>query len=115
MRFSICVVAATLVGPLFPVGATMVNDPALNPVQPHVVVKAGYRSFSGAVQSISSDGRIRLRDDRNGDIKVVITDETSISKNGHKVTFRVIRARTRLHGYGNFRGGNYYAKVITID
>jgi hypothetical protein len=115
MRFSICVVAATLVGPLFSVGAMMVNDPALNPVQPHVVVKAGDRSFSGTVQSISSDGRIRLRDDRNGDIKVVITDETSISKNGHNVTFHVIRTGTRLHGYGKFRGGNYYAKVITTD
>ncbi len=92
----------------------MVNHPAPRAVAPRVVLIAGDRSFSGAVQAIS-EGRIRLRDDIQGDIKVVITNKTSISKNGHATTSQSIRAGIRLHGYGNFRGGNYYAKVITID
>ena len=110
----ICVLLAVLIGPLFPGGAVMV-DPPPGTVPPHVVVKAGYRSFSGVVQTLA-DGRIRLRDDRLGDIKVVVTNETSIAtKNGHVTTSHSIKSGIRLHGYGSFRGGNYYAKVITID
>ena len=116
MRFSIGVLAATLFSSAFFAGAMMVNDPALSPAQPHVVVKAGYRSFSGTVQKILPGGTIRLRDHRLGDIKVIVTGETSIStKNGHDVTFESIGVGTRFHGYGSFGGGNYYAKVITID
>jgi hypothetical protein len=115
MPLSIYVILATFIGPLFPVGAVTVNHPAPGAVAPHVVARAaGYRSFSGKVQTIS-DGRIRLRDDSLGDITVVITKETSISKNRDGTPSQAIRAGTRLHGYGSFRGGNYYAKVITID
>jgi hypothetical protein len=93
-------------------GATSVSRPA---VQPAVVNKTPYRSISGAVQAIESGGKIRFRDDRNGDINVFITAQSEFRKNGQAVSPRTIGVGTRFHGYAAFRGGNWYAKEITID
>ena len=114
MRLNVFLLLGILFGALHPIDAAMVNRPASAVVQPDIVAKLSYRSFSGVVQTISH-GTIRLRDDVLGDIKVVVTDATSISTHMHPTTAQSIRSGTRLHGYANFRGGYYFAKVITID
>ena len=116
MRYSthLILVAAFVLG-LFPVGAAMVNQPARDLLRADVVAKSTNRNFSGAVQSIAAGGLIRLRDDRHGDIQVIITASTRISKHGGTAEFRNISVGSRLHGWGNFRGGKYFAVVVALD
>src|SRR3712207_1281024 len=83
--------------------------------RPEAVVGITMRSFSGTVQGMAPGGIIRLRDDILGDIKVVITANTRISNVSGPAGVRSIRLGARLHGYGTFRGGQFSAKVVTID
>ena len=109
------VLAAAFVLGLFPVEAAMVSQPAREPLRADVVAKSTNRNFSGAVQSIAAGGLIRLRDDRHGDIQVIIKAGTRISRHGSTAEFRNISVGSRLHGWGNFRGGKYFAVDVTLD
>ena len=93
----------------------MVNAPAASPLRPDIVAKSRTRSYGGAVQAVLPAGVIRLRDDRLGDIVVVITTETRVSKNGAPAAFRNITVGTRIHGYASLRGERYIAQVATIE
>jgi hypothetical protein len=109
------ILAAAFVLGLFPVEAAMMNQPARDIRRADVMAKSTNRNFSGAVQSIAAGGLIRLRDDRLGDINLVITAETRISKSGGPAEFRNISVGGRIHGYASFRGGKYFAKGVTIN
>src|SRR3954454_6155238 len=107
MRLSFYLIAITLlVRPVLSLEAATIT-PNSHAVQPQVVRKSPYRSISGAVQSVQPDGKIKFRDDRTGDINVIITAETEIRKNGKPATAHNLGVGTRFHGYAAFRGGNY--------
>src|SRR4051812_44401599 len=95
------------------------NSSMINPRgfagQPGIVAKTADRSYSGAVQEVLPGPVLRLRDDRLGDMKVVITATTQITKDRRPATSADITPGTRIHGYAAFRGGRLYAKVATID
>jgi CubicO group peptidase (beta-lactamase class C family) len=116
MRYrSLLLVAATF-SAFLNLEAASVTNVVPSGDRPGVVAKSRTRSYSGGVQSIMSDGVIRLRDDRLGDIKVVIKPETQISRsNGGAATARDIRTGSHIHGYGTIYGDRYVAKVLTID
>ena len=93
----------------------MVNQPGRDLLRADVVSKSPNRNFSGAVQSIADGGLIRLRDLKHGDIEVIVTTSTRISKRGSTAEFRNISVGSRLHGYGSFRGGKYFAIAVTLE
>jgi hypothetical protein len=83
--------------------------------QPEGLGRSPDRSISGTVQAVEAGGKIRFRDDRNGDQVVVLTAKTELRKDGRPVAPNVMTRGTRFHGYAAFRGGTYFGKTLTID
>lgn len=106
--------AAVCVTPLLPLHAAKLSGPSVTH-SPDVVAKTTHRSFGGAIQQIGPDGTIRLRDNHVGDIRVVITAETKISRDKQPATAADLKVGDRVHGSASFRGDKYYAKTLHVD
>ena len=108
-------VGAGLVSYISAVDAAVIDITGRPPSEAQVAAKTASRSFSGFVQAVEAGGVIRLREQRQGDVRVIITNETSLTKGDDAAQLRDIRVGSRIHGMASFRGGKYYAKVIHLD